>query len=305
LRNFKRNIIFKVMVEIIVAPNAGFCFGVKRAVKIAEESAKLTAEGTRVFTMGPIIHNPQEVGRLRKIGVKPIDGEEPRRGDAIIIRSHGIPPEKERELRKRGLKVIDATCPYVKAVHEAVCSLAEEGYFIVLVGEKNHPEVIGTLGYLKECGGRGIVVETKQDLKEAFKHERVGVVSQTTQNERFFKEVVGELALWVKEMKIINTICNATSVRQEDVYSLAPKVDVMIIIGGKNSGNTRRLYSISKSLNPNSHHIETEEELREEWFEGVKKVGITAGASTPEWIIERVKGKIREICEGSLQSSSP
>ncbi len=285
------------MVEIIVAPNAGFCFGVKRAVKLAEESSSLTREGVRVYTLGPIIHNPQEVGRLSTKGVKPLNGEELREGDAIIIRSHGIPPDKERELRERGLRVIDATCPYVKAVHEAVCKLSEEGYFIVLVGEKNHPEVIGTLGYLKECGGKGIVVESLEDLKEAFKHERIGVVSQTTQSEKFFKEVVGELALWVKELKVINTICNATSVRQEDVYRIAPEVDVMVIIGGKNSGNTRRLYTISKSLNPNSYHIETAEELDPSWFEGVKKVGITAGASTPDWIIEQVRVKIEEICK--------
>ena len=285
------------MVEIIVAPNAGFCFGVKRAVKLAEESSAFNREGRRVYTLGPIIHNPQEVGRLKGMGVKPLEEETLSEGDAIIVRSHGIPPDKERELRERGLKVIDATCPYVKAVHEAVCKLAEEGYFIVLIGEKDHPEVIGTLGYLKECRGEGIVVENMEDVKEALKHERVGIVSQTTQSEKFFKEVVGEIALWAKEIKVINTICNATSVRQEDVYQLAPQVDVMIIIGGKNSGNTRRLYNISKSLNENSYHIETADELREEWFEGVKRVGITAGASTPDWIIEEVRSKIKEICE--------
>lgn len=284
------------MVEIIVAPNAGFCFGVKRAVKLAEESSSLTNEGKRVFTLGPIIHNPQEVRRLQLKGVKPLNGEELQEGDAIIIRSHGIPPEEEEKLRERGLKVIDATCPYVKAVHEAVCTLAKEGYFIVIVGEKNHPEVRGTLGYLRACDGKGIVVESLKDLEKAYRHERVGVVSQTTQSEKFFKEVVGELALWVKELKVINTICNATSVRQEDVYSLAPKVDVMIIIGGKNSGNTRRLHAIAKSLNPNSYHIETADELDPAWFEGVKRVGITAGASTPDWIIEEVKGRIEEIC---------
>ena len=285
------------MVEIIVAPNAGFCFGVKRAVKLAEESSALNRDGGRVYTLGPIIHNPQEVGRLKGMGVKPLEEETLKEGDAIIVRSHGIPPDKERELREKGLKVIDATCPYVKAVHEAVCKLSEEGYFIVLIGEKDHPEVVGTLGYLRECGGEGIVVESMDDVREALKHERVGIVSQTTQSEKFFKEVVGEIALWAKEIKVINTICNATSVRQEDVYQLAPQVDVMIIIGGKNSGNTRRLYNISKSLNDNSYHIETADELREEWFEGVKRVGITAGASTPDWIIEEVRSKIKEICE--------
>lgn len=288
------------MVEVLIAEHAGFCFGVKRAVKLAEESLK-KAKG-RVFTLGPIIHNPQEVNRLKNLGVYPSDGEDFREGDTVIIRSHGIPPEKEEELKKKGLNVIDATCPYVKAVHEAVCKLTEEGYFIVLVGEKNHPEVIGTLGYLRACNGKGIVIETLDDIKEALKYEKVGIVAQTTQNEEFFKEVVGEIALWVKEVKVINTICNATSLRQESVKKLASQVDVMIIIGGKNSGNTRRLYHISKELNPKTYHIETAEELKPEWFANAKRVGISAGASTPDWIIEEVKNRIKEICSGQLVS---
>jgi len=288
------------MVEVLIAEHVGFCFGVKRAVKLAEESLK-KAKG-RVFTLGPIIHNPQEVNRLKNLGVYPSNGEDFREGDTVIIRSHGIPPEKEEELKKKGLNVIDATCPYVKAVHEAVCKLTEEGYFIVLVGEKNHPEVIGTLGYLRACNGKGIVIETLDDIKEALKYEKVGIVAQTTQNEEFFKEVVGEIALWVKEVKVINTICNATSLRQESVKKLASQVDVMIIIGGKNSGNTRRLYHISKELNPKTYHIETAEELKPEWFANAKRVGISAGASTPDWIIEEVKNRIKEICSGQLVS---
>lgn len=284
------------MVEILIAEHAGFCFGVKRAVKLAEESLKESK--SRIFTLGPIIHNPQEVNRLKNLGVYPSNGDDFKEGDTVIIRSHGIPPEKEEELKKKGLNVIDATCPYVKAVHEAVCKLTEEGYFVVLVGEKNHPEVIGTLGYLRACNGKGIVVETLDDIREALKYEKVGIVAQTTQNEQFFKEVVGEIALWVKEVKVINTICNATSLRQESVKKLAPQVDVMVIIGGKNSGNTRRLYHISKELNPKTYHIETAEELEPEWFVNVKRVGISAGASTPDWIIEEVKNRIKEICSG-------
>ena len=288
------------MVEVLIAEHVGFCFGVKRAVKLAEESLKKAK--SNVFTLGPIIHNPQEVNRLKDLGVYPDNGENFEEGDTVIIRSHGIPPEKEKELKKKGLNVIDATCPYVKAVHEAVCELTEEGYFVVLVGEKNHPEVIGTLGYLKACNGKGIIVETLDDIKEALKYEKVGIVAQTTQNEQFFKEIVGEIALWVKEVKVINTICNATSLRQESVKKLAPEVDVMIIIGGKNSGNTRRLYHISKELNPKTYHIETAEELKPEWFAKVRRVGISAGASTPDWIIEEVKDKIKEICSGQLVS---
>ncbi|SHK17916.1 4-hydroxy-3-methylbut-2-enyl diphosphate reductase [Thermocrinis minervae] len=280
--------------EIIIAEHAGFCFGVKRAIRLAEESAK-EAEGN-VYTEGPLIHNPQEVRRLEALGVKVLNGNTLKGGDTIIIRSHGIPPKRERELLSKGIKIVDATCPYVKAVHEAVQKLSKEGYFVVIVGEKNHPEVIGTLGYLEEVGGVGTVVESKEDLKDVLGKEKVGVVAQTTQNEQFFKEVVGEIALWCKELKVINTICNATSERQEDVYKLAGNVDVMIIVGGKNSGNTRRLYEISKALNPKSYHVETAEELQKEWFEGVKRVGITAGASTPDWIIQEVYQRIKHLC---------
>ena len=286
-------------VEIILAPHAGFCFGVERAIELAEEAAKYTKEGKKVYTFGPLIHNPQEIGRLKNLGINVLESEEQLDGNTVLIlRSHGIPPQKERELKAKGVKIIDATCPYVKAVHEAAQQLVREGYFVVLVGEKNHPEVIGTWGYLQDVNGEGIIVEKIEDLKPALSKTKVGVIAQTTQNEQFFKEVVGELAVWVNELKVINTICNATSVRQEEVRELAPKVDVMIIIGGKNSGNTTRLYRIAKSLNPNSHHIETEGELKEEWFENAKRVGVSAGASTPKWIIERVVNRIREITEG-------
>ncbi|HIO42383.1 MAG TPA: 4-hydroxy-3-methylbut-2-enyl diphosphate reductase [Aquifex sp.] len=286
-------------VEIILAPHAGFCFGVERAIELAEEAAKYTKEGKKVYTFGPLIHNPQEIGRLKNLGINVLESEEQLDGNTVLIlRSHGIPPQKERELKAKGVKIIDATCPYVKAVHEAAQQLVREGYFVVLVGEKNHPEVIGTWGYLQDVNGEGIIVERIEDLKPALSKTKVGVIAQTTQNEQFFKEVVGELAVWVNELKVINTICNATSVRQEEVRELAPKVDVMIIIGGKNSGNTTRLYRIAKSLNPNSHHIETEGELKEEWFENAKRVGVSAGASTPKWIIERVVNRIREITEG-------
>ncbi len=285
-------------VKVIVAPHAGFCFGVERAIELAEEASKYTKSGKKVFTFGPLIHNPQEVKRLRSLGVDVLKDENLLDKDTVLIlRSHGIPPQKEKMLKERGVEIVDATCPYVKAVHEAVQKLVKEGYFVVLVGEKNHPEVLGTWGYLEESGGEGIIVETLEDLKPALNKPKVGIIAQTTQNEQFFKEVVGEVAVWVNEVKVINTICNATSVRQEEVRELAPKVDVMIIIGGKNSGNTTRLYKIAKSLNPRSYHIETAEELKREWFKDAKTVGVSAGASTPKWIIEKVVNRIFEITE--------
>ncbi len=287
-----------MFMKIIVAPHAGFCFGVERAIELAEESAKYTKEGKKVFTYGPLIHNPQEIGRLKTLGINVLENESQLDRDTVLIlRSHGIPPQKERELKNKGVQIVDATCPYVKAVHEAVVKLVNEGYFIVLVGEKNHPEVLGTWGYLQDAKGEGIIVETLEDLKPALNKTKVGVIAQTTQNEQFFKEVVGELALWVQELKVINTICNATSVRQEEVRELAPKVDIMLIIGGKNSGNTTRLYKIAKSLNPNSYHIETADELKEEWFQNASTVGVSAGASTPKWIIESVLKRLEEIAK--------
>lgn len=280
------------MAKILVAKSAGFCFGVRRAIKLAEQAVKSSQV---VYSLGPIIHNPQEVKRLESAGLKPIENELEINPSKIVIRSHGISPQREAYLKNQGFEIIDATCPYVKAVHEAVQELCKEGYFIVLIGEKNHPEVLGTLGYLELSRCEGIVVESKEDLKQALGKEKIGIVSQTTQSEQFFKEIVGEIALWTREVKIINTICNATSERQEGVMELAPKVDVMVIIGGKNSGNTRRLFEISKSLNPNSFHIETEEELKKEWFENASSIGITAGASTPDWLIERVISKLKEL----------
>ena len=284
------------MVEILIARSAGFCFGVRRAVRLAEE---LVEDGNSpcVYTSGPIIHNPQEVERLKRKGVLPLEGFEVKEGDTVVIRSHGIPPQEERYLRSKGARIVDATCPYVKAVHRAVVQLVREGYFVVIVGDRDHPEVRGTLGYLRECGGEGMVVESVEDTRRVMGKERVGVVSQTTQDEGFFKEVVGEIALLAKEVKVLNTICKATSLRQEEVQRLAPEVDVMIVVGGKNSGNTRRLYNISKSLNPRTYHVEIPEELRPNWFKNARRVGITAGASTPDWIIESVKVRIEEICE--------
>ncbi len=292
------------MAKIIVAPHAGFCFGVERAIELAEEASKYAKEGKKVYTYGPLIHNPQEIGRLKKLGINVLEDENQLdENTVLILRSHGIPPQKERALKAKGVKIVDATCPYVKAVHEAVVQLVKEGYFVVLVGEKNHPEVLGTWGYLEDAGGKGIIVEKLEDLKEAFKYSKVGIIAQTTQNEQFFKEVVGETALWVNEVKVINTICNATSIRQEEVRELAPKVDVMIIIGGKNSGNTTRLYKIAKSLNSNSHHIEVPEELNPKWFKNAETIGVSAGASTPKWIIEAVINRIKEITNANLVSS--
>lgn len=282
------------MVNIKVAQTAGFCFGVRIAVDMAKKAGE---ELGHAYTNGPIIHNKQVVNYLQNLGIKELsDYSQLKPGETVIIRSHGVKPEVERKLKNIGVNVLDATCPFVKKVHDKVRQLVDEGYFVVIIGEEGHPEVIGTLGHLEESGGQGIVVENFEDLvKKIPKRNRIGVVAQTTQSEDFFREAVGYLAENTEELKVFNTICDATSVRQEEVKKLAPTVDVMIIIGGKHSGNTQRLAQISKALNPNTYHIETAEELQEEWFEGKENIGISAGASTPDWIINEVVEKIKQI----------
>ncbi|SNZ09615.1 4-hydroxy-3-methylbut-2-enyl diphosphate reductase [Persephonella hydrogeniphila] len=282
------------MANIKIADSAGFCFGVKIAVDSAIDAGKKYG---KAYTNGPIIHNKQVVQFLEGMNVKELSSyDELKKGDTILIRSHGVPPKTERKLKELGVNVIDATCPFVKKVHDKVRQLVEEGYYVIIIGEEGHPEVIGILGHLEEVGGKGIVVENMDDLIRKFpKRNKVGVVAQTTQNEEFFEEAVGYIASNVEELKVFNTICDATSVRQEEVKKLATEVDLMIIIGGKHSGNTRRLAQISKALNPNTYHIEKAEELNPEWFKNVENIGVSAGASTPDWIIKEVVEKIQEL----------
>ncbi len=282
------------MANIIVAQTAGFCFGVRIAVDMAKQAGEKLGHA---YTNGPIIHNKQVVNYLKSIGVEEMqDYSQLKPGDTVIIRSHGVPPKTERMLKELNINVLDATCPFVKKVHDKVRQLVEEGYFVVIIGEEGHPEVIGTLGHLEEVGGKGVVVENFEDLvKKVPKRNKIGVVAQTTQSEDFFREAVGYLAENTEELKVFNTICDATSVRQEEVKKIAPEVDVMIIIGGKHSGNTQRLYQISKALNPNTYHIETADELQRQWFENKENIGVSAGASTPDWIIQEVVNKIKEI----------
>jgi 4-hydroxy-3-methylbut-2-enyl diphosphate reductase len=282
------------MANIIVAESAGFCFGVKIAVDSAIKAGK---ELGGAYTNGPIIHNKQVVQFLESLNVRQLkEDTKLKEGDTVIIRSHGVPPTVERDLKDKGVNVIDATCPFVKKVHERVRELVKEGYFVVIIGEKGHPEVIGILGHLHDVGGKGVVIENMEELYTKLpKRNKIGIVAQTTQNEDFFEKAVGYIAVNAEEIKVYNTICDATSVRQEEVKSLAPQVDVMIIIGGKHSGNTNRLAQISRSLNPNTYHIEKADELNPEWFKNAKNIGVSAGASTPDWIINEVVERLKEI----------
>ena len=267
--------------EVILAEYLGFCYGVKRAIKIARENAG--AENS--CTLGPIIHNPQMVEKLRDEGVGTVDvvSDLPP-GGTIIIRSHGVGPSVYDAARTRGLKLVDATCPHVAKAQTAAKTLAEEGRTVVIVGEKKHPEVQSIFEWSNKTA---YIVETCQEARTLPLTEHLGIVSQTTFSGDMFKKIVGVLLDKSRDVKILRTICTATDQRQKAAVDLAAKVDLMIVIGGKNSANTTRLAQLCAEV-CSTRHIETAAELNDEWFLNKSKIGITAGASTPDWIIKEV-----------------
>lgn len=275
--------------EIIVAKMAGFCFGVKRAIDIAFQIANEKRKG--VYTLGPIIHNPQVVEMLKEKGIIPIEDIKAKKDiRALIIRTHGIPLHLSKEISSMGCEIIDATCPFVKKAQYYAKLLMEEGYQVVILGEKNHPEVKGLMSYANDDV---IVVDGKTPLPKL--KSRVGIVVQTTQSLEALKKVLSDAIEHANEIKVYNTICNSTALRLKETEKMARKVDVMLVVGGKNSANTTQLTRLCKSLSVPTHHIETPSEIKKEWIKNAKKLGITAGASTPEWIIKEVGKRIRDI----------
>jgi 4-hydroxy-3-methylbut-2-enyl diphosphate reductase len=275
--------------EIITAKTAGFCFGVKRAIDIAFQIARERRKG--IYTLGPIIHNPQVVDKLKEKGIVPIENIKAKKDiQALIIRTHGIPLKLSKEISSKGYEIIDATCPFVKKAQYYAKLLSEEGYQVIILGEKNHPEVKSLMSYVVD---NAIVIDGKASLPKL--RSRVGIVVQTTQPLDVLKKVLSEAIVHAKEIKVYNTICNSTALRLKETENMANKVDVMFVVGGKNSANTTQLTKLCKSLSVPTHHIETSSEIRNEWIEKAKKIGITAGASTPKWIIKEVEKRIRHI----------
>lgn len=273
--------------EVYLADKAGLCFGVKRAINTAFEAA---AKG-KVYCLGPLIHNPQEVERLRQAGVDLVeDFSSLTGGDYLIIRSHGVPPKVLEEIRKKGLNIIDLTCPFVSKAQRDAEALHKEGYQVVIVGEKKHPEVQSIRGY---AGDNAVVVETVDDVETTQFKNRIGVVAQTTQSYSNFSKIVLKLLRLSKELKVFNTICDSTQERQDAARVLAGKVDVMLVVGGRNSANTSRLVTVCQQEGKPTYHIEVADEVQPQWFEGVTKVGVTAGASTPDWVVEGVLEKLK------------
>ena len=273
--------------EVILAEKAGFCFGVQRAINTAYKAA---GKG-KVYCLGPLIHNPQEVARLAESGVETVeDLSGLKAGDSLIIRSHGVPPATLARARENGLNIIDLTCPFVAKAQQHAEVLKKEGYQVVVIGEKRHPEVQSIMGY---GGDNAVVLETPADIEQVTFEGRLGVVAQTTQSYGNFSEIVLRLLRLSKELKVFNTICSSTKERQDATRILASRVDVMIVVGGRNSANTSRLVSLCRESGKPTYHVEVVDEIRSEWLRGANRVGLTAGASTPGWVIDAVLKRLQ------------
>ncbi|MCE5194082.1 MAG: 4-hydroxy-3-methylbut-2-enyl diphosphate reductase [Nitrospiraceae bacterium] len=279
--------------KITVVKAAGFCFGVKRAVDIAFEMADKKKKG--IYTLGPIIHNPQVIEKLKGKGISPVEDIRKTDIDTLIIRTHGIPLQLMNQISEQGTNIIDATCPFVKKAQLNTKLLNEEGYQVIILGDNDHPEVQSLMSY---AGGDVLVVSDSEPLPKI--KRKVGIVVQTTQPVEALKKLFSKVVQLANEVKVYNTICNSTSIRLKETEEMAKKVDLVLVVGGKNSANTTQLAKLCRSLSVPTYHIETAEELNSEWVKGIENVGITAGASTPDWIISEVEKKIREIAENGI-----
>lgn len=285
--------------EVIRAKRAGACYGVQRALDMADE---VIADGSRAYTLGPLIHNPQVVADLAARGaeavgsVEDICWEGAAAGDvpAVVIRSHGVTPQVLAAVEDRGFSVVDATCPHVSRAQHAAAELAAEGCRVIVVGEAGHPEVEGLTAWAEEAGGKVDVVAAPEEIPEGL-YDPVGVVAQTTQRRENLEAVVAALRAAGLEPIVKNTICSATRQRQEAAADLASAVDAMVVIGGRNSSNTTRLAEVCALTCPRTFHIESADELDPAAFAGCRRVGVTAGASTPENQIAAVEKFLRAL----------
>lgn len=274
--------------RVKLASSYGFCFGVKRAIKIAESYENSA-------TMGPLIHNQNEINRLKKdynVGLyNTLD--EVKQNDTVIIRTHGIPKNDLELLKQKEAKVINATCPFVTTPQQIVKKMSQEDYSILIFGDEHHPEVKGVKSYATDDVH---VVENIEQLQQIeFKYPKIATVAQTTKKKELFLEIVNYLILRYKEVRVFNTICDATFENQDAARALSKEVDIMVVIGGKNSSNTKQLHSICLENCQESHLIENENELDEKWFKNRNICGVTAGASTPDWIIQEVVNHIQSL----------
>ncbi len=272
--------------KVKLATSYGFCFGVKRAIKIAQEHKNAS-------TMGPLIHNQKEIDRLKtdfNVGLY-TNIDDVKENDTVIIRTHGIPKNDLAKLKENNTNVINATCPFVTTPQQIVKKMTADNYSVVIFGDEEHPEVKGIKSYGEDVH---VVLEPSELDKITFKYGKIATIAQTTKQKEKFLDIVNHLILKYKEVRVFNTICDATFENQAATRELSNQVDIMIVIGGKNSSNTKQLFNISQE-NCISYLIEDEAELENIWFKNKTLCGVTAGASTPDWIIQKVIDKIEKI----------
>ena len=276
--------------KIELASSYGFCFGVKRAIDIAQKY-------TNSATMGPLIHNEDEINRLKKdfnVGLySKLSDVKPE--DTVIIRTHGIPKNDLKELKKTTKKVINATCPFVTTPQNIVKNMSKEEYSILIFGDTEHPEVKGVMSYAQDIDDVHVVLGVEDLAKINFKYKKIACVAQTTKKKETYLEIVNALILKNKEVRVFNTICDATFENQDAARDISTKADIMIVIGGKSSSNTKQLHSICLENCKYSYLVENENEVESFWFKDKKFCGITAGASTPDWVIQKVINKIKSF----------
>ncbi|MBU5293211.1 bifunctional 4-hydroxy-3-methylbut-2-enyl diphosphate reductase/30S ribosomal protein S1 [Anaerosalibacter bizertensis] len=276
--------------KIIIADNAGFCFGVKRAMDMSMEV--LNENNDSIHSLGPLIHNRQAVDKLNRLGLRVANSIDEIENGKVIVRSHGIPYEIYEKISKMDLELIDCTCPYVKSIHKKVNEYWRKGYKIVIIGDKDHPEVIGINGW---CNNEGIVINTEDEATNLPNLNKICIVSQTTNTLDKFNTLSKIVSQKSSNVEIFNTICNATNLRQSSCKEVAKKVEAMIVIGGYHSSNTNKLVEISKKYCQNVYHIETVNDLSFKELSKYEAIGLTAGASTPDWIIKEVIEKMENI----------
>lgn len=265
--------------KVIVAKKCGFCPGVKNAINMAEKTLR---EEKRVYSLGPIIHNKDEVQRLAKAGLKTVENVNEIKSGTVLIRSHGAAPEQIAILKKKGLKIVDATCILVKRVQEIAKKLKDEGYKVVVIGDKNHPEVQAVVGFAEDV----VVATERSDLRKLPKNNKLGIVCQTTQSPECFSEMLCDIVKEsFSELKVINTLCKEAIERQKSAVQLCKQVEVMFVLGGLESANTRKLAELCKKYNKQTFHLQNWKEFDKIEIFGKNIAGVTAGASTPEWII--------------------
>jgi 4-hydroxy-3-methylbut-2-enyl diphosphate reductase len=277
--------------EIILVPKIGFCFGVKRAIGISVETFKKKPRPCQV--LGPLVHNEFVIEKLRKKGIKFINSLGRAKSGTVIIPAHGEDPKVLEKIKKRGLGLVDATCPLVTKVQNLAKIINNKGHQVIIIGDRNHKEVKSIQAAIS---GRGIIIpDVKEIPRLKIKGKSVGVLTQTTQNPEKVKNILKKLKNKFKNLKFYNTLCPTVQSYQAEVKKLAPEVDLMLIVGSKNSANTKRLVEIAKEKQRQVHYIENAKELKKGWLLGIKKVGIAGGTSTPDWLIKKVIKKLKSM----------